>query len=147
MRRSALLVVLSCSVLASVSGCGGGGYSAHLVIGPYEGGSSAQLWERTLAAVSATRYQPEQVDPSRGQILVPSRTYGSRERFLVQLYREGWVQVALAPQAGVWRSNIPSNLSEEHVAFTIALREQLEGEAEVSSEEVPPPPDDEEPAS
>jgi hypothetical protein len=113
---------------------------AEMVVGPYEAESSVELWERALAAVRAARYEPEHVDPNRGQIVVPSHIYGSRERFMVQLYREGWLQVRVVSQRrGRWKPRIPPELAEEHLELTLALRAHFEGEGASSGGEAEEP--------
>jgi len=123
-------------------------HPSQIVLGPYETlQSSSALWERTLAAVRAANYEPTQVDAARGQILVASRIYGSREQIMIQLYREGWIQVGVvAPATPYWgKRRIPPDLAEEHLTLSLALRERLE------AREAPPrrsePESDEEPSS
>jgi len=106
------------SALAAVA-CGGG-YSRQIVIGPAASENRAELWERTLAAVSAEGYEPESVDPARGRIVVPSRVFGSRVPFAIQVYREGWIQIECT---GI--GPVSSRLKEEHIEFVIGLRERL----------------------
>jgi hypothetical protein len=101
-------------------------YPPHLVIGPFRPDARAQLWEQTLAAVREAHYEPELSDPNLGRIIVPSHVFGSRERFMIQLYREGWIQVGLVNQLPVgWQVRIPAELGEEQIALTMGLREHL----------------------
>lgn len=113
-------------MVSAVSGCRPS-YPSHMTIGPYGSIPSARLWERTLAAVREAHYRPEQVDPNLGRIIIPSRVYGSRERILIQLYREGWIQLGPATSAPAgWKVYVPPEVSEEQLALTLMLRQQLE---------------------
>ncbi len=124
--RPRTTIVLAIAALLAAS-CAGA-HPDHIVLGPYDTLRTAAFWERTLAAVREAHYEPVQVDASRGQIIVASRIYGTREQILIQLYREGWVQVGIVQQtAGYWgRPSIPPDLADEEVELSLALRERLE---------------------
>ena len=93
-----------------------------IVLGRVTGISRETLWERSLAALAHAGYEPELRDPVRGVIVVPSHYLGSRSRFIIQLYREGWVQIAHEGFGAAFvKIQIPSQLAEEHEALAFAL--------------------------
>ncbi|MCA9609079.1 MAG: hypothetical protein KC619_25935 [Myxococcales bacterium] len=113
-----------------------------IVLGRVTGISRQALWERSLAALTHAGYEPELQDPVRGVIVVPSHYLGSRARFIVQLYREGWVQVAHEGFGlGYARISIRSALAEEHEALSFALSEGILHPERSSATEVAPPED------
>lgn len=109
--------MLACALMA---GCASTP-PARVLIGPVSGVSSEQLWGQTLAALESAGYLPELRDPAEGRLLVPSRTFGSRERFLLQLYREGWVQLELESYWG----RTHGALATEYLDLAVTLRRAL----------------------
>lgn len=108
--------MLACALAA---GCAS--TPAQVVIGPARYDGLEQLWEATVATLAAAGYTPEASDPYRGRMLLPSRMYGSRHRFTVQCYREGWVQLGYEDS----RDAHQPALAREHLALALALRERL----------------------
>lgn len=85
-----------------------------------------ELWVRTLGALAEAGYDPEESDRRRGLVLVPSRAAGGRQRFRVQLFDDGWVQVGLEwYRSDRSRALIPPALADEHRALSMRLHAAL----------------------
>lgn len=140
MRRASIVILVASTLL----GCRAS-IPSHIVVGPYRSMPPARLWEMTLEVVRNAHYRPEHVDPNLGRIVIPSRVYGSRQRIVIQLYREGWIQVGLFTNApAVWTVYVPPEVEEEELELVTTLRDELTEPAEA---ERPRAADDERPPS
>lgn len=128
---------LALCTLLGFTACGGT-VPSRVVVGRFEATGPSQLWDQAVRVLVDAGYQPVAADAPRGTLVVPARTRGANNagaRFVLQLYREGWVQLSMAGplvrSVDAEQALVPGALAQEYETLVFELLAAF-GEGHVS---------------